>query len=121
MTRPLTLFTGQWADLPFEEVCGRASSWGYDGVEIACPGDHLDVDRGAVDDAYIADRRDILDRYGLSVYAISAHLQGQAVCDDPIDLRHKGILASSVWGDGDPEGVRTRATSSKTSRMGWTS
>jgi sugar phosphate isomerase/epimerase len=109
MTRPLTLFTGQWADLPFEEVCRLASSWGYDGLEIACSGDHLDPDRGAVDDAYITERRAVLDRYGLQVYAISAHLQGQAVCDDPIDQRHQGILAPSVWGDGDPEGVRCRA------------
>ena len=100
----MRLFTGQWADLPFEEVCRLASSWGYDGLEIACSGDHLDAERGAVDDAYIAERREILDRYGLQVYAISAHLQGQAVCDDPIDQRHQGILAPSVWGDGDPKG-----------------
>ena len=42
MTRPITLFTGQWADLPFEEVAALASGWGYDGLEIACWGDHLD-------------------------------------------------------------------------------
>ena len=28
MTRPITLFTGQWADLPFEEVCRLAASLG---------------------------------------------------------------------------------------------
>ena len=109
MSRPITLFTGQWADLPFEEVAKLAAEWGYDGLEIACSGDHLDVARGAVDDHYIANRREILDRHGLQVFAISAHLQGQAVCDDPIDQRHRGILNSSVWGDGDPEGVRQRA------------
>src|SRR6476646_2694174 len=114
MTRPLTLFTGQWADLPFEEVCRLASSWGYDGLEIACSGDHLDLDRGAVDDASITERRAILDRHGLELSAISAHLQGQAVCDDPIDQRHRGILAASVWGDGEPEGVRSRAASAVT-------
>ena len=43
MTRPITLFTGQWADLPFEEVARLAGEWGYDGLEIACWGDHLDV------------------------------------------------------------------------------
>ena len=53
MTRPLTLFTGQWADLPFEEMCRLASEWGYDGLEIACWGDHLDVARAAEDDAYV--------------------------------------------------------------------
>ena len=91
-THPITLFTGQWADLPFEEVARLASEWGYEGLEIACSGDHLDVDRGAVDDDYIASRKEILDRYGLKVFAISVHLQGQAVCDDPIDERHKNIL-----------------------------
>jgi sugar phosphate isomerase/epimerase len=53
MARPITLFTGQWADLPFEEVARLASGWGYDGLEIACWGDHLDPWRGADDDAYI--------------------------------------------------------------------
>ncbi|MER6415604.1 sugar phosphate isomerase/epimerase family protein [Streptomyces humidus] len=109
MRRPVTLFTGQWADLPFEEVCRLASSWGYDGLEIACWGDHLDPDRGAVDDAYLDGRRALLDRYGLQVHAISNHLKGQAVCDDPIDARHRAMLPDSVWGDGDPEGVRRRA------------
>ena len=47
MPRPITLFTGQWADLPFEEVCRLASEWGYDGLEVACWGDHLDVVRAA--------------------------------------------------------------------------
>jgi sugar phosphate isomerase/epimerase len=109
MARPFTLFTGQWADLPFEEVARLASGWGYDGLEIACWGDHLDPWRGAVDDAYIQDRLDILERYNLKCWAISNHLKGQAVCDDPIDQRHKDIVGSKVWGDGDPEGVRQRA------------
>ena len=50
MTRPITLFTGQWADLPFEEVCRLASEWGYDGLEIACWGDHFEVDKALADD-----------------------------------------------------------------------
>jgi len=109
MARPITLFTGQWADLPFEQVARLAAEWGYQGLEIACWGDHLDVARAAEDDDYLAGRREILDRYGLSVYAISNHLTGQAVCDDPIDTRHREILSDRVWGDGDPEGVRQRA------------
>ncbi|MBQ1442840.1 MAG: sugar phosphate isomerase/epimerase [Renibacterium sp.] len=109
MSRPITLFTGQWADLPFEEVARRASEWGFDGLEIACWGDHLDVWRAAEDDAYLQDRLDILERHRLKVYAISNHLNGQAVCDDPIDERHQGIVSARVWGDGEPEGVRQRA------------
>jgi sugar phosphate isomerase/epimerase len=107
--RPITLFTGQWADLPFTEVARLAGEWGYDGLEIACWGDHLDVARAATDPGYVAERREILERNGLSVYAISNHLTGQAVCDDPIDHRHQAILSARVWGDGDPDGVRQRA------------
>ena len=55
MTHPVTLFTGQWADLPFEEVAKLASGWGYDGLEIACSGDHLNIQRAAEDDAYLGD------------------------------------------------------------------
>src|SRR3954468_13837229 len=109
MPRPITLFTGQWADLPFEEVCRLASEWGYDGLEIACWGDHLDVVRATEDSSYVQGRRDLLDKHGLKVWAISNHLNGQAVCDDPIDERHRGMVNARVWGDGDPEGVRQRA------------
>jgi sugar phosphate isomerase/epimerase len=109
MPRPITLFTGQWADLPFEEVCSLAAGWGYDGLEIAAWGDHLDVVRAAEDEGYVGERRAILERHGLGVFAISNHLAGQAVCDDPIDARHEAILPDRVWGDGDPEGVRERA------------
>ncbi len=108
MARPITLFTGQWADLPFEEVARLAGEWGYDGLEIASWGDHLDVARHG-DDEYVAGRRAILERNGLQVFTISNHLVGQAVCDDPIDARHRGILPDRVWGDGEAEGVRQRA------------
>jgi sugar phosphate isomerase/epimerase len=106
---PVTLFTGQWADLPLEEVAKLASNWGYDGLEIACSGEHLDVQRIVEDDSYLADRLEVLKRHELQVFAISHHLAGQAVCDDPIDFRHQAILSSRVWGDGDAEGVRQRA------------
>jgi sugar phosphate isomerase/epimerase len=108
-THPVTLFTGQWADLTLEEVATLAEQWGYDGLEIACSGEHLDVQRAVDDDDYLHGRLDILKRHNLKVYAISHHLAGQAVCDDPIDFRHQAILSSRVWGDGDPEGVRQRA------------
>lgn len=109
MTRPITLFTGQWADLPFEEVCTLAAEWGYDGLEIACWGDHFEVDRAMSESSYVEEKRKQLERHGLSVWAISAHLVGQAVCDHPIDERHRGILPARIWGDGEPEGVRQRA------------
>jgi sugar phosphate isomerase/epimerase len=108
MARPVTLFTGQWADLPFEEMCRKAGEWGFDGLELACWGDHFEVDRALAEPDYAAARREILKQHGLGCWAIGAHLVGQAVCD-PIDARHEGILPPDVWGDGDPEGVRQRA------------
>ncbi len=108
MARPVTLFTGQWADLPLETVAQKAAGWGFDGLELACWGDHLDVRRAAEDRAYAQSRHEILGRFGLKCWAISNHLAGQAVCDI-IDSRHKSILPPHVWGDGDPEGVKQRA------------
>lgn len=108
MPRPVTLFTGQWADLTFDTICAKAKSFGYDGVEIACWGDHFEVDKALSDDAYIRSRHDILAKHGLKVFAISNHLVGQAVCDR-IDERHKSILSPRVWGDGKEDGVRARA------------
>ena len=108
MARPVTLFTGQWADLPLETLAEKAKSFGYDGLELACWGDHFDVTRALSEDGYVKSRWDILNKYGLQCYAISNHLAGQAVCDI-IDDRHKGILPPHVWGDGKPEGVNRRA------------
>jgi len=108
MGRPVTLFTGQWADLDFETMCKKAKSFGYDGIELACWGDHVDVRRAASDKAYAATRKAIPAKHGLEVFAISNHLAGQAVCD-LIDIRHKSILPEHIWGDGNPEGVRQRA------------
>jgi len=108
MARPVTLFTGQWADLSLEDLAKKAASWGYDGVELACWGDHFEVDKALKDDGYCKAKRELLKSHNLKVFAISSHLVGQAVCDN-IDERHKAILPEDVWGDGDPEGVRKRA------------
>ena len=108
MARPVTLFTGQWADLPLATLAEKAAAWGFDGLELACWGDHFDVDAALSDEAYCDGRRELLEQHGLRCFAISTHLVGQAVCD-PIDDRHRAILPPDVWGDGDPEGVRQRA------------
>jgi sugar phosphate isomerase/epimerase len=108
VTRPVTLFTGQWADLPLEQLAPLAKEGGYDGLELACWGDHFDVQRALSDDGYVESRREILGKHGLECYAIGNHLVGQAVCD-LIDERHKATLPQHVWGDGHPEGVRQRA------------
>ena len=108
MARPVTLFTGQWADLPLAELAPLAARMGFDGLELACWGDHFDVRRAAREPDYAASRRSLLEEHGLALHAISNHLVGQAVCDR-IDERHQAILPPHVWGDGEPEGVRQRA------------
>jgi len=108
MARPVTLFTGQWADLPLEDLARRCGEWGFDGLELASWGDHFDVPAALADPAYCRERRELLERHDLGCWAISNHLVGQAVCD-PIDDRHRAILPPEVWGDGDPEAVRRRA------------
>ena len=108
MARPVTLFSGQWADLTFDTFCEKAKSFGYDGVEIACWGDHFEVDKAMEDDHYVQGRWDILNKHGLKCFAISNHLVGQAVADR-IDERHAAILPSRLFGDGKEDGVRSRA------------
>jgi len=108
MPRPVTLFTGQWADLSLAELAPKAKSFGYDGLELACWGDHFEVRRALTEPGYAEQQKALLAKHGLKVFAISNHLVGQAVCDR-IDERHQSILPPHVWGDGDPEGVRQRA------------
>ena len=107
MTRPVTLFTGQWADMPIETICKKAKEFGYDGVELCCWGDHMEIHKA--DQAYCDGRKALLNKYGLQLFSISTHLLGQCICDSIIDERHKGCVPDHVWGDGNPEGVRQRA------------
>jgi sugar phosphate isomerase/epimerase len=108
MARPVTLFTGQWADLSFDQLSSMIRDFGYDGAELACWGDHFDVAKAMSDSGYIGAKREQLDKHDLACHAISNHLVGQAVCD-VIDQRHKSILPPHVWGDGKPDGVNKRA------------
>ena len=106
MGKRFTLFTGQWADLTLEEVAGLAAGWGYDGLEIAVSGEHLDAWRWD-DDDYVEGRLEIL-------RPARARLLGDL--QPPHRARRSATTRSTtgtrrscgeqVWGDGDPEGVR---------------
>lgn len=108
MARPVTMFTGQWADLPLEELCRKFSGFGFDGLELACWGDHFEVDKALAQDDYCAKKRELLQKHNLQCFAISNHLVGQAVLDN-IDARHQSILPPYVWGNGKPAEVSRRA------------
>jgi len=103
MNKPVTLFTGQWADLTFEEMCKKASDWGYDGLEIACWGDHMEVRKAADDPSYIKEKKQMLQKYKLNCWALGAHLSGQCV-GDRYDERLDGFAPDEVKGK--PEQLR---------------
>ncbi|WP_435178641.1 sugar phosphate isomerase/epimerase family protein [Actinacidiphila sp. bgisy145] len=106
--RPVTLFTGQWYDVPLERIAADAAAWGYDGLEVDC-GNHLDLVRAEEDPGYLDSFRALLDRHGLGVWALSAHAAGNAVGTGAFDFRHADLLPGHIWGDGAAEGVRARA------------
>ena len=99
MSRPITLFTGQWADLTLEDIAKKAASWGYDGLELACWGDHMEVDKAATDKDYCDKQLAILKENNLQVFAISNHLAGQLVCDPNDDSRSDAFSPAEVAGD----------------------
>lgn len=81
MGRLVTLFTGQWADLEFETICKKAREMGYEGLEIACWGNHLDAQKAAEDDIYVSYILETLKKYNLKCEAIGSHIIGQCVGD----------------------------------------
>lgn len=99
MGRPITLFTGQWADLSLEELAQKAAAWGYEGLELACWGDHMDVAQAAVDEKYCRKQQEILKKNKLQLFAISNHLAGQLVCDLNNDSRSDGFVPADCAGD----------------------
>jgi sugar phosphate isomerase/epimerase len=107
MARPVTLFTGQFADLPLETLAKKAAGWGYDGLELACWGDHVDVERAAKDREYAKSRKEILADHGPKLFAISNHLAGQLVCDLNSDARSNLFAPQACHGN--PEKKRAWA------------
>ena len=83
LSSPASGPTSRWRSSP------RNAASGADGLELACWGDHFDVDAALADEGYCDSKRELLERHGLECWAIGTPLVGQAVCD-PIDSRHQG-------------------------------
>src|SRR6202453_551152 len=98
MSKPTTLFTGQWADLTLEVIAEKASRWGYDGIELPCWGDHFNVQKALLEPNYCKGRHELLAKHGLKCWAISNHLTGQLVLDHN-DARTDDWVPSAVRGD----------------------
>jgi sugar phosphate isomerase/epimerase len=72
-------------------------------LELACWGDHFEVDKAVSDKNYCQKKRELLKKYGLEVYAISHHLAGQLVCDVNDKRAHAFAPAGT---HGHPEKIR---------------
>ncbi len=108
MPRPILLYSGGWSETPLEELASQVAEWGYQGLELCCWGDHLEVQRALSDEDYAPQKLNLMNRLELIAPVVSAHRVSAAVCD-VIDERHRSLVPDYVWGDGDPEGVRERA------------
>ena len=90
-------------------LAARASGSGLDGFELACWGDHFDVS------AALAETGNGAGSVGSSSIPTgsTAGRWVPILSAKPSAIgsirRHKAILPPEVWGDGEPEGVRTRA------------
>jgi len=116
MSRPVTLFTGQWADLPLAELAPKAREMGFDGLELACWGDHMDVDKAAKSKKYCKEKHELLADHGLECHAISHHLAGQLVCDLNNDGRSDMFAPAELKGDAEGQrkwAVRTMKNSAR--------
>src|SRR4051812_32021989 len=109
MPRPVILCSGPFADMPLADLAAKAAEWGYTGLELCARGDHLDVRQAVGESGYSPGRLAILGDHDLQCPVISSGRVGRAICD-VVGLRHRPILPDRVWGDGEPEGVRERAT-----------
>lgn len=103
MSRLITLCTSQWADLEFSELCKLAKKMGYDGLEIACWGKGIDVDRAFSDEAYVNELLAALKKNGLTCKAVAAHIIGQCVGDAP-DPRLNNFAPAALANK--PEAIR---------------
>ena len=110
MSRPVTLFTGQWADLPFAEVCRLACRLG-----LRRPRDRF---RRRSSRCAPGPDRARLSRRPQAACSPTTDCRSTRSrptwSDRPcVTIRSISVIRRScpgrIWGDGEPEGVRTRA------------
>ena len=83
MARKVTLYTAQWGDMSLETICSKAKEFGYDGLELACNDNHLDISK--LSQEYCDSIKSMLAKYGLELYAISNHCEiGRASCRERV-------------------------------------
>lgn len=105
MKRPITICSGQFGDMPLEDLCRAMKEIGYDGFEFATQA-HVSVDGIVNDPEYRRNWLKTLEKYDVRIGALSAHLTGQCVGDN-WDPRLDNFAPGPVKGN--PEAIRTWA------------
>src|SRR6202140_2723496 len=78
------LVRGQFGNVPMEKWLKFVQDTGFDGWEEASW--DLDLGRCGADkdaEAYAKERVDVAKKHGLEIFTVAAHLQGQALGDEP--------------------------------------
>jgi len=101
--RPITIFTGQFADMTIEEAAKTMSGFGYNGLELATWGNQVNTQKAASDKSYCKSIKDALAKYSMNAWAISCHLSGQLV-GDVFDERHNNFAPAELANQ--PEKIR---------------
>jgi sugar phosphate isomerase/epimerase len=107
------LVRGQFGNIPMEEWLSFLNNTGFDGWEEASW--ELDLGRCGNDagaEAYARERLALATRHGLEIFTVAAHLQGQALGDEPSakTLQFVGgepIAAYKAWRDKGNQPPRT--------------
>ncbi len=119
MSRPVTLFTAQFSDMPLEQLCKLAKDCGYDGLELATFGNYLDIEKAAKDLKYCAALKKTLKKFGLKLWAISNHFAGQLVCDPNNDARSDCFAPAKYAGNAEAKrewGIRCMKAGARAAR-----
>jgi len=78
------LVRGQFGNVPMDQWVKFVGETGFDGWEEASW--ELDINRCSTDagaEAYAKERVDLAKKHGLEIFTVAAHLQGQALGDEP--------------------------------------
>ena len=94
MSRPVTIFTGQWADLPIETMCQKAKQFGYDGLELCTWGDHMEINKA--NQAYCDQRIELLSKYDLKLVITSYSIHYTKLYDAAAATASRDAAPSSV-------------------------
>ena len=114
MSRVKAICSGQYGDIALDDLCFQMSAIGYQALELAV-GSHLDIEKCLNDVSYLESIKATFKKHNMHISAISAHLIGQCVGDNP-DVRLNNFAPSKYQNQ--PELIRAWAIDSMKKEIG---